>query len=179
MFTIHSQPLPGTFVLEPRLFEDNRGDFVKTYHKNLFLDFRIDFTPTEEFFSTSHKDVLRGMHFQLPPHAHSKLVYCIRGAVLDVIVDLRKESPSYGKHVAIELSEENHLLFFIPKGFGHGFLSLEDNSVMVYKTDHAYVPESDTGIRYDSFGYDWPAKDPLISERDLNFETLKGFPSPF
>lgn len=179
MFTIHSQPLPGALILQPRCFEDNRGNFVKTYHNDLFHDLGIDFTPTEEFYSTSHKDVLRGMHFQLPPHDHNKLVYCIRGAVLDVIVDLRLGSPTYGQHTAIELSETNHQLFYIPKGFAHGFLGLQDNSVMVYKTDHVYAPASDTGIRWDSFGFDWPVRDAVISDRDQAFLTLNDFDSPF
>ncbi len=179
MFNIHSQPLPGAFILQPRCFEDNRGNFVKTYHRGLFKDMGIDFAPTEEFFSTSHKDVLRGMHFQLPPHDHNKLVYCIRGAVLDVVVDLRRGSPTYGKTASIELGETNRFLFYIPKGFAHGFLGLHDNSIMVYKTDHFYAPASDTGILWDSFAFDWPVTAPVISPRDLAFPALRDFNSPW
>lgn len=175
MFKLHSEPLLGAYIIEPRLFEDDRGNFVKTYHVDLLKDLGIDFVPTEEFYSTSNKNVLRGMHFQLPPHDHNKLVYCIRGSVLDVIVDLRKSSATYGQCTNITLSEQNRLLFYIPKGFAHGFLSLEDDSIMIYKTDHVYVPESDTGICWDSFGFDWPVKDPVISNRDKQLVELSSF----
>src|ERR1035437_6763131 len=143
--TIIQQPFPGTFLIQPKVFADNRGDFVKTFHEPLFLELGIQFMPVEEFFSTSHKNVLRGMHFQMPPHDHDKLVYCIRGRVLDVLVDLRKTSPCFRRCASAELSAVNHHLSFIPKGVAHGFLSLDDDSLMVYKTSTFHAPEHDAG----------------------------------
>jgi dTDP-4-dehydrorhamnose 3,5-epimerase len=165
--TILSEPFPGTYLLRPKVFEDARGDFVKTFHDGLFRELGIEFRPLEEFFSTSRKGVLRGMHFQLPPHDHAKLVYCVRGRVLDVLLDLRTNSPSYGKSVGAELSGENHHQFYIPSGVAHGFLSLENDSVMVYKTSTVHVPSHDAGVRWDSFGFDWALDGaPILSSRD-------------
>lgn len=179
MFTVQSEPLPGAMVLQPRVFKDLRGTFVKTFHSDLFAELGISFSPQEEFFSISRKGVLRGMHFQLPPHDHHKLVYCVKGEVLDVIVDLRRSSPRFGQSASVALSEENQHVFFIPKGFAHGFLSLTDDSVMVYKTDHVYAPSSDTGVRWDSIGFDWPEPAPALSDRDLAFPPLEEFDSPW
>jgi dTDP-4-dehydrorhamnose 3,5-epimerase len=178
---IISSPFPGTFLLKPRVFTDVRGDFVKTFHSGDFRALGIAFEPVEEFFSTSHKGVLRGMHFQLPPHDHDKLVYCVRGRVLDVLLDLRRNSPTYGKTTSAEISQENHLQFFIPRGVAHGFMSLEDNSVMIYQTSTVHAPSHDAGIRWDSIGFDWPVFiDPgLISTRDQVLPALVAFNSPF
>ncbi|HUB87956.1 MAG TPA: dTDP-4-dehydrorhamnose 3,5-epimerase [Verrucomicrobiae bacterium] len=176
---IKSEPLPAALVLEPNVFEDKRGNFVKTFQKPAFSTLKINFHPQEEFYSTSNRDVLRGMHFQLPPHDHDKLVYCIRGAVLDVILDIRKNSPAFGRSAAVELTAQNHLLFFIPKGFAHGFLSLEDETVMIYKTSTVHAPSHDAGIRWDSFGFQWPVKKPILSDRDNSFPALADFRSPF
>jgi dTDP-4-dehydrorhamnose 3,5-epimerase len=173
---ILSEPLTNCFILEPKVFEDGRGDFVKTFHDGVFRELGIEFKPVEEFFSTSHKNVLRGMHFQLPPHEHDKLVYCVRGRVLDVLLDLRKDSPTYGQSISSELSRENHHQFYIPRGVAHGFLSLEDDSVMVYKTSTVHAPTHDTGIRWDSFGFKWPeASEFVISPRDQQFSALSEF----
>jgi dTDP-4-dehydrorhamnose 3,5-epimerase len=175
-----SQPLYGVHLLQPKIFNDHRGDFIKTYHSYAFEDLGISFTPQEEFISTSHKGVLRGMHFQLPPHDHAKLIFCISGRVLDVLLDIRKESPTYGQTASAELSGENHLQFYIPKGIAHGFLSLENKSVMVYKSSSVYSPEHDTGIAWDSFGYSWPKMENIImSERDDRFSPFSSFDSPF
>jgi dTDP-4-dehydrorhamnose 3,5-epimerase len=164
----------------PKVFTDNRGDFVKTYQAEAFSELGISFTPVEEFFSTSHKGVLRGMHFQLPPHEHDKLVYCVRGRVLDVLLDLRKDSPTYGKSVSAELSRENHHQLYIPRGVAHGFLSMEDESVLVYKTTTVHAPSYDTGIRWDSFGFQWPeGGNFIISTRDQQFPHQQAFNSPF
>jgi dTDP-4-dehydrorhamnose 3,5-epimerase len=179
MFEIEDTALPGLRVLRPRLFRDARGEFVKTYHAGLFRELGIPFAPAEEFFSVSHKDVVRGMHFQNPPHAHAKLVYCAAGRVLDVVVDLRRESPAFGRHAARELSAANREMFFIPEGFAHGFLSLEDDTMMVYQTSTVHAPASDAGILWDSFGFDWPVRGPLVSDRDRGFPPLAGFDSPF
>jgi dTDP-4-dehydrorhamnose 3,5-epimerase len=179
MFQVVDTALPGLKVLQPRIFKDARGDFVKTYHAGLFRELGLPFAPAEEFFSVSRKDVVRGMHFQTPPHAHAKLVYCVAGRVLDVVVDLRRDSPTRGQYVSRELSAENREMFFIPEGFAHGFLSLEDDTVMVYQTSTVHAPEADAGIHWRSVGFAWPIANPVVSERDEAFPTLAGFDSPF
>jgi len=171
--------LPGLKIIRPKIFQDARGSFVKTFHRDVFRELGLDFEPREEFFSTSAKGVLRGMHFQLPPAAHAKLVYCIAGRVLDVVLDLRKSSPTFGRSVARELNATNREMFFIPVGFAHGFLALEDGATMVYQTSTVHSPAQDAGIAWDSFGFDWPEKSPRLSARDTAFPTLENFQSPF
>ncbi|HEX4139176.1 MAG TPA: dTDP-4-dehydrorhamnose 3,5-epimerase [Candidatus Methylacidiphilales bacterium] len=176
---IHSEILPGVFVLAPAVFGDLRGNFVKTYHKPEFSQLGIDYEVAEEFYSTSAKNVIRGMHFQTPPHDAVKLIYCIHGSVLDVLVDLRQSSPTFGQFRSIELSHKNSLIVMIPSGFGHGFLALENDTVMVYKASFVYAPDHDTGIRWDSFGFDWGVKDPIVSARDRALPSFAGWRSPF
>ncbi len=170
---------PGCFLIESPKFVDKRGEFVKTYHQAIFQDNGITTHFAEEFYSVSKKNVLRGMHFQLPPSDHEKLVFCLNGAVLDVFLDLRKDSPAYGQSMGVELSGNNTRTLFLPKGIAHGFLSLEDNSVMVYKTSTVHDPLKDCGIRWDSFGYAWPVEEPIISERDTKHFIFSNFKSPF
>jgi dTDP-4-dehydrorhamnose 3,5-epimerase len=119
------------------------------------------------------------MHFQLPPHQHSKIVFCSKGAILDVIVDLRKDSPTFGQFHAEELSESNHLAYYIPEGFAHGFKALTDDALTYYLVSSEYHKDSDTGIRWDSFGFNWNCNNPIISERDKSFVALKDFQSLF
>lgn len=172
-------PLAGAFLVRPPLFTDSRGSFVKTFHRDLFKSFGVEPHFTEEFFSTSAKNVIRGMHFQTPPADHAKYVCCLVGAVRDVILDLRKGSPSYGQHYAVELSSENRQGFYIPTGFAHGFLSLTDEALMLYKTTTVHNPACDAGLRWDSLGYDWGVTDPIVSIRDSAFPTLADFKTPF
>jgi len=177
-----SEPLPGVKILRPFIFEDSRGNFVKPFHEDQLATHGIAMTIREEFFSTSSKGVIRGMHFQLPPHAHQKIVYCITGKVIDVLLDLRVNSPTFGESVGFELSAENRYLVHIPIGFAHGFLSLEDHSCLVYKTDAVHAPAYDSGILWNSFKYDWPISrftSPEISARDSLHPSLKNFNSPF
>ncbi len=172
--------LPGAFLLEPPIFKDARGSFVKTYHAGKFAEFGVAPHFVEEFFSASARNVVRGMHFQNPPQDQAKLVYCIQGRVLDVLLDLRRGSPAFGQAVSRELSAENRLMFYIPTGIAHGFLSLEDDSVMVYKTTTVHSPAHDAGLRWDSFGFNWPlAGPPLVSERDAKFPAWSEFTTPF
>jgi dTDP-4-dehydrorhamnose 3,5-epimerase len=175
---ILSEPFQGTHLLQPNVFADNRGDFIKTYNRDLFLSLGFDFEIAEEFYSASHSKVLRGMHFQLPPYEHEKLVYCIKGRVLDVLVDLRKDSPTFLQVANAELSAQNHFQFYIPKGIAHGFLALED-SVMVYKTSTVHTPSQDAGIRWDSIGFEWGIDRPIISLRDAALPAVSSFSSPF
>ena len=171
--------IDGLYQIVPRVFEDNRGAFVKQFQSNIFKESGINFQLKEQYFSVSHRGVVRGMHFQIPPHDHDKLVYCITGSVFDVAVDLRTNSPSYGKHVSIILESNKYNALFIPKGFAHGFCSLENNSCMVYNVSTEYEPESDRGIRFDSCGVNWPLDDVISNKRDLNFPVLVDFKSPF
>ena len=174
-----SEPLPGVKVLRPVIFEDNRGCFVKTFHEGQLAAFGIHFSIREEFFSTSAENVLRGMHFQLPPHAHQKLIYCIQGRVMDVLLDIRKMSKTFGKVATINLSSTNQHLVYVPIGVAHGFLSLENGSSLVYKTDSAHVPNYDTGIRWNSFGFYCGVADPIVSARDAAFPAMVDFSTPF
>jgi len=173
--------LNGIKVLSPFVFEDSRGNFVKPYHEEQLTTLGIEFELKEEFYSTSCSGVLRGMHFQLPPHAHQKIIYCIAGEVEDVLLDLRKESATYGQSVSIRLSAENKHVVYVPKGFAHGFYSVKDNTCLVYKTDAVHAPEYDKGVLWNSFGHAWPSSEmePIISERDLGHKTFKVFKSPF
>ncbi|QBJ78423.1 dTDP-4-dehydrorhamnose 3,5-epimerase family protein [Aquitalea sp. USM4] len=168
--------LPGCLLMEPQIFTDHRGEFVKTFHDDTMHSLGVDFNLHEEFYSVSHKNVLRGMHFQSEPHAHAKIVYCLTGAVMDVLLDLRS-GQYFGKTRSATLSGSNKRILYIPPGIAHGFLSLQDHSLMMYKTDVHHVPAADCGIRWDSFGFDWGISQPLLSERDMAHPTLSQFAS--
>ncbi|HYD20089.1 MAG TPA: dTDP-4-dehydrorhamnose 3,5-epimerase family protein [Flavipsychrobacter sp.] len=179
MWNIEELPLKDAKLITLPAFADARGTFVKTFHETILKEAGTNFQLKESYFSTSMMDVIRGVHFQLPPHHHSKIVFCPLGAIVDVIVDLRKSSPTYGKHYAHELSAENHLAYFIPEGFAHGFKSLTDGAITYYLVSSEYSQQHDTGIRYDSIGYDWGVEAPTISDRDLSFLRMEEFDSPF
>ncbi|MDE6296286.1 MAG: dTDP-4-dehydrorhamnose 3,5-epimerase, partial [Muribaculaceae bacterium] len=170
-------------IIKPRVFKDVRGYFYESYNKNEFdrLVTPADFVQDNQSMSTY--GVMRGLHFQRPPHAQAKLVRCIKGRVLDVAVDIRKDSPTYGKYVSVELTEENMLQFFIPRGFAHGFVVLSDVAVFQYKCDNFYAPEADGGISIvdESLGIDWgiDLKDALLSDKDKNHPLFVDFESPF
>ncbi|WP_166243654.1 dTDP-4-dehydrorhamnose 3,5-epimerase [Paenibacillus turpanensis] len=169
----------GCYLIRPKSSNDARGQFVKTFHHYEFNHHGIDFQLREQFYSISHKNVLRGLHFQIPPCQHLKLVSCIQGKILDVVVDLRRGTSTYGQHQLFELSGENKEMLLIPIGFAHGFLSLEDNSVMLYNVSSEYSRDHDKGIHWRTAGIDWPADNPIVSERDEGFPALKDFESPF
>jgi dTDP-4-dehydrorhamnose 3,5-epimerase len=174
-----SSPLSGVKVLKPFIHQDHRGDFVKSFHVVQLQKHDISIEIKEEFFSYSKTNVIRGFHFQNPPHAHAKLIYCIKGRVLDVVMDLRKSSDTYGRCTGVELSDENHYIVYIPVGFAHAFASLEDHSCLVYKTDTVHVPSADDGILWSSVDFNWPIKNPDISIRDADFKKFSNFESPF
>ncbi len=176
---IASLPLPDARLITLPAFPDERGIFVKPFHDTTLREAGIHFLLKESYYSLSRKDVIRGMHFQLPPHQHAKIVFCPKGAILDVIVDLRKDSPTFGQFHAEELSEANHRAYYIPEGFAHGFKALSDDAMTFYLVSSEYHRESDTGIRWDSFGFDWNSAEAIISERDRSFPALKDFQSPF
>ncbi len=159
--------------------QDMRGAFVKTFHETSLASVGITFTLRESYFSFSNKDVIRGMHFQTPPRQHAKVVFCPNGAILDVIVDLRKNSPTYRQHFATELSADNHKAYYIPEGFAHGFKALTDDAMTYYLVSSEYNGAHDTGVRYDSIGFDWGVENPILSARDLSFGKMEDFDSPF
>lgn len=174
--------LEGVFIIKPRIFKDARGYFFESFSQREFdekvgslLGHTIQFVQDNE--SMSSYGVMRGLHYQRMPYTQSKLVRCVKGAVLDVAVDIRKGSPTFGQHVAAELSEENHLQFFVPRGFAHGFSVLTETAVFQYKCDNFYHPESDAGICIldESLGIDWkiPVQDALLSEKDTRHAYLK------
>jgi dTDP-4-dehydrorhamnose 3,5-epimerase len=175
--------IDGVVVIKPTIFEDSRGYFFESYSQKRFEEKigKINFVQDNE--SKSSYGVVRGLHFQAPPYAQSKLVRCVKGSVLDVAVDLRLGSPTYGKYVAFELSEDNHLQLFIPKGFAHGFSVLSDEAVFQYKCDEFYHPEADGGINLldEEIGVYWHInKDKMIlSDKDKNHPMLKDFVTPF
>ena len=180
--------IKDVLIIEPRVFKDSRGYFFESFSQREFdekvspiLGHSINFVQDNE--SMSSYGVMRGLHFQCPPYTQSKLVRCVRGAVLDVAVDIRKGSPTYGKHVAVELTEDNHRQFFIPRGFAHGFAVLSDTAVFQYKCDEFYHPEADGGISIidGSLGIDWkiPTDKALLSEKDTKHALLKDFDTPF
>ncbi len=172
-------PLPGAKLITLPAFTDERGLFVKTFHASILANAGIDFQLRESYFSISGKNVIRGMHFQMPPHGHSKIVFCPSGAILDVIVDLRRGSATYGRYHAEELSAQNNRAYFIPEGFAHGFKALTEGAMTYYLVSSEYHPQSDTGIRWDSFGFEWEESAPLMSVRDRLFGSLAEFDSPF
>lgn len=169
--------LEGVVIIEPKVFGDDRGYFMETFRQNLFEEnvAKINFVQDNE--SKSKKGVLRGLHYQLPPFAQSKLVRVIKGKILDVAVDIRKTSPTFKKYVAVELSDENKRQLFIPQGFAHGFLVLSDEAIVVYKVDNYYSPKHDRSIRFDDpeINIDWqfPKDRIIVSEKDRNAPYLK------
>ena len=169
----------GLFVLEKVNFQDNRGGFQKLFNADFFKQNGLDTDFKEIYYSVSQKNVIRGMHFQTPPADHVKLVWVSRGHIKDVCVDIRKKSVTYGKCFSIELDNKAGRYLYIPRGFAHGFLSLEDGSIVNYAQTSCYSPAHDSGISQKSIGFDWGVDNPIVSGRDLTFEDLERFNSPF
>lgn len=171
--------LPGTWVVRPRVHSDRRGQFVKTHARSIFAARGILFDFAEEFYSTSARNVVRGMHLQLPPHDHLKMVYCVAGVARDVLLDLRK-GPGYGRVAEVDLTADDPAVLLIPPGVAHGFAALRDHTLLIYKTSSEHAPQSDAGVRWDSFGHDWRLKGEVtLSERDAALPGLAEFVSPF
>ena len=175
--------IDGVFIIEPRVFNDARGYFFESWSERDFNAQVREIHFVQDNESKSSYGVMRGLHFQRPPFTQSKLVRCVRGAVLDVAVDIRKGSPTYGQHVAVELTEDNHRQFFVPRGFAHGFAVLSEEAVFQYKCDNFYHPEADGGISIldTSLGIDWriPTDKAILSEKDTKHPLLADFDSPF
>ena len=188
MINVIKTEIASVVIIEPKVFGDARGYFFESFSERDFneamtpiLGHGIKFVQDNE--SMSSYGVMRGLHFQTMPYTQSKLVRCVKGAVLDVAVDIRKGSPTYGQHVAVELTEDNHRQFFVPRGFAHGFAVLSDTAVFQYKCDNYYAPANDGGIsiKDESLGIDWciPVEKALLSEKDKRHDLLKDFDSPF
>ena len=175
--------IPGVVIIEPRIFEDARGYLFESFSQREFDEKVGPVIFVQDNESKSSYGVMRGLHFQRPPFTQAKLVRCVRGAVLDVAVDIRRGSPTFGQHVAVELTEDNHRQFFIPKGFAHGFAVLSDTAVFQYKCDEFYHPEADGGINIldDSLDIDWhiPAGKAILSDKDTKHPLLQDFDTPF
>jgi dTDP-4-dehydrorhamnose 3,5-epimerase/CDP-3, 6-dideoxy-D-glycero-D-glycero-4-hexulose-5-epimerase len=169
----------GLCIIEGCMFEDLRGLFLKTFNQSIFSDLGLETNYKERYYSKSHKEVIRGMHFQTPPCDHVKIVNVLQGKILDVVVDIRKDSPTYTKYFSIELNDNDGQFLYIPKGFAHGFKALTDNTIVEYNQTTEYNRECDCGIRWDSFGFDWHLSNPIISERDSAFCALNDYSSPF
>ena len=172
---IERTEIEGVYIIDNFNAADDRGLFVKTFNKNTFNENNLDFEIKESYYSVSNKNVIRGMHFQLPPHDHEKLVYVAKGSILDVIVDLRKKSKTYKQHISINLSEENKKSIFIPKGLAHGFKSMKDGTITVYNVASEYNADFDSGIKFDSLDFNWNSLNAIVSNRDQDFQTLNSF----
>ena len=173
--------IQGLIIIEPQIFKDSRGAFFESWNEKKFKQLGINEDFVQDNQSVSSKGVLRGLHFQNPPYAQAKLVRVLKGSVLDIAVDLRKNSPTYGKHFSVILSEQNNKSFFIPKGFAHGFLSLEDNTVFNYKCSDYYNKESEGSLLWndEDLKIDWQIDNPLVSEKDLQADLFKNFKTKF
>ena len=179
---INTTNIEGVYLIKPKVFKDDRGLFFESFNKEIFqknIASNINFVQDNQ--SSSSKGVLRGLHFQKPPHAQAKLVSVIKGAVLDVVVDLRKESRTFGKYIMEELSEYNNRQLFIPKGMAHGFLTMEDNTIFSYKCSDFYHKESEDSIVWNdgTLNIKWPNSNPILSEKDENAKNFSSFVSPF
>lgn len=171
--------LPGCYELLPDVLHDERGYFVKTFHKEVFADHGLTTQFAEEYYTYSTQRVLRGLHFQVPPMDHVKLVHCVEGAVLDAVVDLRIGSPTFGAYATFELNKQKANMIYLPAGMAHGFYVLTASAVLLYKVTTVYSSAHDSGILWSSAGIPWPDANPIISKRDSAFTMLIDFKSPF
>ena len=169
----------GLKIIHLEKFLDERGSFLKVFNSEVYQKFSLDTDYKESYFSVSTKNVVRGMHFQIPPFEHTKLVFCNHGKILDVVLDLRKNSATFEEYLTIQLDAKRPKLLYIPKGCAHGFRSLTDGSIVTYFQTSVYRELYDMGIKYNSFGMDWGTQDPIVSKRDNSFVGLDRFKSPF
>lgn len=179
MFELKASILEGCYEIQPKVFEDVRGRFVKVFHADAYAALGLETRFVEEYYSVSRQHVIRGLHFQTPPMDHVKLVYCIDGDVLDVVLDLRQGSPTFGRHALFDLSAAKANVVYIPKGVAHGFCVRSAQATLVYKVSTVYAPDQDSGILWNSADIPWPVAAPILSERDAAFPALDAFVSPF
>ncbi|MDR3696338.1 dTDP-4-dehydrorhamnose 3,5-epimerase family protein [Mucilaginibacter sp.] len=171
--------IEGLQIIHLKKMPDNRGAFTKIFNNDFFIENNLTTDFKESYFSVSHKDVIRGMHFQVPPAEHIKLVFVNHGSIIDVVLDIRKESATYGKYFYTLVTDSQPKLIYIPVGCAHGFLSLQDNTIVSYIQTSVYNKECDFGIRWDSFGMNWKIDTPIISQRDFLFINFSNYKTPF
>lgn len=178
---IRKTKIDGLILFEPTVFEDERGYFFENFRQEFLEESGVDLNFVQENESMSNMGSLRGLHLQAPPYAQDKLIRVVRGAILDVAVDVRKQSPTYGSHIALELNEKNKHSFLVPKGFAHGFYCLEDNTIVQYKCSAYYNKASEIGIIWNDpdIGINWPQGDHILSEKDIILPSFGEFKSPF
>ena len=167
--------LNGVYIVENDIRSDLRGSFVKTYRTSDFIKIGVEVDFRESYYTFSRQNVIRGMHFQAPPNDHAKLVTVIHGVIVDVILDLRRSSPSFGQHISVQLNGEEGKSVYIPRGCAHGFQVVGESAVTSYLVTSEYSPADDKGIHYDSFDYEWNVNNPIVSKRDLGFPNLADF----
>ena len=170
---------PGCYELQPKILSDKRGCFVKIFHEDVFRDNGLSTNFKEEYYTFSKKKVLRGLHFQIPPHDHVKLVYVPSGSIMDAIVDLRVGSPTFGKYVILNIDAQKGNMLYLVEGIAHGFYVRSERAIVSYKVSTVYSSEHDTGILWNTAGIPWPDQDPLLSERDKTFPSLETFKKRF
>jgi len=171
--------IPGCFEITHKVRKDVRGKLVKTFHEQTFQELGLHSSFPEVYYSVSKKNVLRGLHFQVPSQHHIKIVLCIVGRILDAVIDLRVGSPTYGEHILLELSQEKANMLYVPEGCAHGFYTLTDNAVFLNQTSTMYSQKHDAGIRWDSCGIDWQIRNPIISVKDKTLIEFELYNSPF
>ena len=171
--------IEGCFEIRPRVFEDQRGRFVKLFHREFFDELGLRSSYEEEYYSVSPARVIRGLHFQVPPREHVKLVSCLLGTILDVVCDLRTDSNSFGQVYSLKLSSETGNMLYVPEGLAHGFYVMSESATFLSMNSKKFAPECDRGIRWDSIPFDWPDKDPIVSEKDTKMVSLDAFENPF
>lgn len=171
----------GLYIIQPKVFKDDRGYFFESYNGELFNKLGLNLNFIQDNQSLSNKGIIRGMHFQQPPHAQGKLVRVIKGAVQDVVIDIRKNSKTYGQHLSVDLTEENFTMMYIPQGFAHGFATLENQTIFAYKCTDVYHPETEGGLAWDdaAFNIQWKIEDPIMSPKDKLYQPFSEFKSPF
>ncbi|MDB3085878.1 dTDP-4-dehydrorhamnose 3,5-epimerase [Clostridioides difficile] len=179
MYKIINTNLEGCVEILPDMFEDKRGTIIKPYHHPSFKELGINENFDEDLFVKSKKGVIRGLHFQRDPFGQSKLIYCISGSILDVAVDIRKDSKTYGEYVCFNLNAEKMNMAYIPNGFAHGYEVLEENTAVIYKLSSKYSPESEGGIKWDSMDICWNEKNPIISDKDKELPTFFEYTTNF
>ncbi len=170
MISIVETPIQGLRILEILSYNDSRGSFTKVFNSDAFLEAGLATNFVESYYSVSARNVIRGMHFQIPPGGHTKLVHVNSGKITDVVLDIRRGSKTFGEYFKIEISSQDNLLIYIPEGCAHGFLSMRDDTMVTYMQTSVYSSELDQGIKYDSFGFNWGIDQPIVSERDLEFQ---------
>ncbi len=171
--------IDGLFIIEQSISKDSRGSFVKNFNHEEFSQHGIECDFKESYYTKSKEDVIRGMHFQTPPYDHSKLITVISGTIIDVVLDIRKSSKTYGQYFFIELSRENRKSLLVPKGLAHGFGVLSEYAIAYYQVTSGYNRDYDSGILYSSFNFNWPIENPILSERDTSFVAFGDYLSPF